>query len=407
MLEPHTLASVQLKQIYNKLQDDESRLIFRQRLMYCLTGNEQYLWEMLAKLDEVYEKRCSSGWDGAGCGNLTSEYNSYWQEGCERNHSSESVYAATKARSYTYRNPMIALKERITESPRPVVMYGAGGSAYEVNKLLREVHGIQPVCLCDSDPAKWGTTRFGMSIITPESLARDHINSYVVISSVMYENEITDYLFKLGFPEDAVFPSCSPDKQYFGLDFFQPCDNEIFVDAGAYDGSTIYEFTSWCADLQYNYTKIYGLEPDPDSIAKARKTVEKNGLHDVVLVDKAAWSDEQEIFLKQAGSGSALSGINVPESGGLYVKTAPIDAIVNDEAVTFIKMDVEGAELEALRGASQTIKKYKPKLAISVYHEPDDIINVLLYINELAPDYRFFLRHHTLIFSETVLYAII
>ncbi len=69
-------------------------------------------------------------------------------------------------------------------------------------------------------------------------------------------------------------------------------------------------------------------------------------------------------------------------------------------------MDIEGAEFDALKGAEKTIKKYKPKLAICVYHNPLDIVNIPLYIKELVPEYKIFLRHYSESSSETVCYAI-
>lgn len=74
--------------------------------------------------------------------------------------------------------------------------------------------------------------------------------------------------------------------------------------------------------------------------------------------------------------------------------------------MTFIKMDIEGAELEALHGCRDTIIKYRPKLAICVYHKPEDIIEIPSYIHEIVPEYKLYLRHHSKDLSETVLYAL-
>ena len=73
---------------------------------------------------------------------------------------------------------------------------------------------------------------------------------------------------------------------------------------------------------------------------------------------------------------------------------------------TFIKMDIEGAELEALRGAQNIIKSNKPKLAICIYHSDQDMIDIIEYIHKLQPDYKIYLRHHSLYEAETVIYCI-
>ena len=93
------------------------------------------------------------------------------------------------------------------------------------------------------------------------------------------------------------------------------------------------------------------------------------------------------------------------ESGNIEVPVADIDSLVNDQ-VTFIKMDIEGSEYEALKGAKNTIKMYKPRLAISVYHKLQDIWDIPKLILELNPNYKLYFRHYSIAEDETVLYAI-
>ena len=69
-------------------------------------------------------------------------------------------------------------------------------------------------------------------------------------------------------------------------------------------------------------------------------------------------------------------------------------------------MDVEGAELESLKGAQKVIQRDKPKLAICIYHKPEDMVEIPLYIKELIPEYKLYIRHHSNYIFETVLYAI-
>ena len=71
-----------------------------------------------------------------------------------------------------------------------------------------------------------------------------------------------------------------------------------------------------------------------------------------------------------------------------------------------IKMDIEGAELDALYGAKNTIRKYKPLLAICVYHKREDMLTIPQYIKSIVPEYRFFLRAYEKTATELVLYAV-
>lgn len=71
-----------------------------------------------------------------------------------------------------------------------------------------------------------------------------------------------------------------------------------------------------------------------------------------------------------------------------------------------IKMDIEGSELRALEGAKQLIQKYKPRLAICIYHRPEDVTDILQYIRTLVPEYKLYIRHHAINQCETVVYAV-
>ena len=99
--------------------------------------------------------------------------------------------------------------------------------------------------------------------------------------------------------------------------------------------------------------------------------------------DKKSWSDDD---------------IKVPVTS--------IDEVLQGERVTFIKFDIEGSELEGLKGARKTIETYHPTLAISIYHKPQDIIELPEYIKGIAPGYRFYLRSYEEDTIETVLYGI-
>jgi hypothetical protein len=108
-------------------------------------------------------------------------------------------------------------------------------------------------------------------------------------------------------------------------------------------------------------------------------------------------------FLSEINS-TVKSKIN--SQGDVTIEVDSIDNILNGEKVTYIKMDVEGAELETLKGGIDSIKKWKPKLAVSMYHKKEDLITIPKLIKEIRPDYSLFLRHHMYITQELVMYAV-
>ena len=125
----------------------------------------------------------------------------------------------------------------------------------------------------------------------------------------------------------------------------------------------------------------------------------------VCLIKKGLWSCEEilNFYENKFNSGSKI--VN-DASGSTTIMTTFVDSILNGGEVTFIKLDIEGSELEALRGASESIRKYHPLLAISVYHKPSDIVDIPTYIKNLVPEYELCLRSYHEENTEIVLYAI-
>ena len=71
-----------------------------------------------------------------------------------------------------------------------------------------------------------------------------------------------------------------------------------------------------------------------------------------------------------------------------------VDCVLQGDPCTLLKMDVEGAEREALAGAAQTIARWKPRLNIACYHRNEDLFALPLQVHALCPDYALYLRHH-------------
>jgi FkbM family methyltransferase len=168
---------------------------------------------------------------------------------------------------------------------------------------------------------------------------------------------------------------------------------EVFVDAGCFDFATSLNFIKWCGG---KYKKIIAFEPDP--IQYPICVENSKNINNAVIYPYGLWNEKATLSFDDTGCITNDLKENIVE-----IKTVKLDDILNGEKATFIKMDIEGAELNALKGAKQTILKYRPKLAICVYHKPEDIWEIPAYILSLRNDYKFYLRHY---WYDTVLYAI-
>lgn len=184
-------------------------------------------------------------------------------------------------------------------------------------------------------------------------------------------------------------------NQYFDHDIIKPIKDEIFVDVGAFNGDTIKEFISF--NPQYRY--IYAFEPDNNNFTELTKNIiniDNITCSNFVLYDKNTYIN----FLENNDSTSSIS-----VELGNKIKSAVAGDIFQLEP-TFIKMDIEGSEIHAIKGFKNTIIKYKPRLAICIYHNIEDFWDIPLYLIKLRSDYKFFVRHHSKRIIESVIYAI-
>lgn len=187
------------------------------------------------------------------------------------------------------------------------------------------------------------------------------------------------------------------EKQYFASDIISVNKEEVFIDCGGFCGETTEEFIQYVAG---KYKKIYLFEPDV-RLSNVAKCKWGGMLDKVEILPYGVGKEENMLSFQAVGDGSG----NFSEDGTEYVKVVKIDDVIK-EKITFIKMDIEGMEVEALTGAQETIKKDKPKLAISVYHKCDDIFAITKQILLYRNDYRIYMRHYTTNFDDTVMYFV-
>lgn len=147
---------------------------------------------------------------------------------------------------------------------------------------------------------------------------------------------------------------------------------------------------------------IVAFEPDPINAEHCRRIAREHNLN-IQLIEAGAYSKDGVLHFNSSGSSMSC----IEENGSISVNIRTIDNVVGDQRVSFIKVDIEGSELEALKGASRCIQRDKPICAISAYHRIGDTIVLLNYLKELVPEYCFALRHYSNSSCETVLYAFI
>lgn len=191
---------------------------------------------------------------------------------------------------------------------------------------------------------------------------------------------------------------------YFPQDIVRLTDHEVFIDCGAYNGDSIAHFMQEVEKQGVSQPeRIIGFEPDADNFEKLK--INTQDLPFCQCEPKGVWY-EDSILRFQSGSGQSSHVSNNGE-GTISISLTSIDNTLAGDNTTFIKMDIEGVELNALQGAAETIKKHHPLLAISVYHKPDDLIVIPQYIKSLNSNYQLYLRSHSPELAyELVLYAI-
>lgn len=341
------LDSEAINKIYDSLGDELSRDIFEYRFMYYITNDNRYLLKTALTCKETL-----------------------------------NVYETIKA------------------FHGKKVIFGAGAWG---KSIARTFFDIEFDCFVDNSTEKQKTGFAGKKVISFNEYIEKYKDGLVLISSRVYNKEIEQQLIGGGVKNIANIGGINDDlsmRSYFDFPLLCKKKREVFVDAGSLDGRTSLLFKKWCGE---SFGKTYAFEPDAKNIVKCRNAFANAGLAEsqYAVIGKGLYDELGTVSFESAGNGA--SSIN--ESGNETINVDRLDNMVNDD-ITFIKMDIEGAEYKALLGSEKTIKKNKPKLAICVYHKPEDIIKLPSLILQYVPDYKFFIRHYSTTQDDTVLYAL-
>ncbi|HRE41335.1 MAG TPA: FkbM family methyltransferase [Ignavibacteria bacterium] len=210
------------------------------------------------------------------------------------------------------------------------------------------------------------------------------------------------YFTAIGIYIDFVIKQYS----YFNDIEISASKNDIVIDGGGCWGDTSLYF----ANEVGNHGKVYSFEFVPKNLNIFRKNLSLNQhLCNVIeVIEKPIWNiSDKKLYYIDNGPASKISFIKNEDFKGETETISIDDFVIRNklEKLNFIKLDIEGAELNALLGGVNAIKKFKPNLAIALYHNPIDFYNIPKFINDLNLGYKFYLKHLTIHKEETILFA--
>jgi len=362
-----------------------------------------------------------------------------------------------------------ALDQILRPHQNRVVIFGCGALGRKAIEKLQEL-GIQPLALCDNNELLWGTVVQGISVLSVQQAAAQFgsnalfliavwnphhwyieteqqlksagvkfITSYAPLFWRFPDNFLSVFLLndlpsKVYEAKDAVLeaenlwaddnslqiyranirwralgdPSHLPprpsENTYFPADIFNVSPNECILDCGAYDGDTL----KLALDRYGSeFAAIYSIEGDAVAFEKLQayaatlpiKIREK--IHPIHCAVGSARTVVR--FTSDGRTGLKRNDIHNRE---IDVQGYPLDEISIAPPVTLIKMDIEGAEYDALLGARNMIARDKPLLAICIYHSQEDIWRIPLLIHSMLPEHSLFLRAYEGDGFQTVVYAV-
>ena len=196
--------------------------------------------------------------------------------------------------------------------------------------------------------------------------------------------------------------------EYFRNGLWKLSDNECFVDGGAYIGDTINQFLS---QVNNKFEKIFSFEYEKENFKILEKNIQnldEKIKNKIFLNNCGIWDKKEEKWCEFFGESDGTEIIDSDKisdkSEKCYLNS--LDNILKNEKVSLIKLDIEGAEIQGIIGAKAIIKEQKPKLAICLYHRPEDLWEIPLLIKNINNDYKFKIVHHGFLnYTDTVLYA--
>lgn len=327
--------------------------------------------------------------------------------------------------------------KRLKSCQKPVVLYGMGDGADKVLSAF-EKYGISASAVIASDDFVRGQSFHGFTVKKLSDVENEFDDFVIALCFASQIPNVMEHILNIAEKHETLVPSVPVfGSKLFDDDFISEYENEIetayalladeqsrrvyknillfyhtgriellneittdkseafneilklngeesYVDLGAYNGDTIDEFLHYTGG---KHGRIIAFEPNKKNFDKLSEHC--RGMANVSLWQLGSYSRNTElVFNNKAGRNSAISDKGVP------TKVATVDTILCGMAAGYIKADVEGADLETLIGMKKTMQQFKPKLNFSAYHRFEDIFRLALYINNVNPEYKIYLRHH-------------
>jgi FkbM family methyltransferase len=349
----------------------------------------------------------------------------------------------------------------ISSTGESYVLFGAGRLGITALAGLRKI-GIEPFAFTDNNPILWDKSVEGLLVVSPQDAVKLFGQKAIFVITVYTSSQVWDQLVPFGIKivsfaelawkyskaflpywamelpykifnqaddveaafklwaddisrreylgqllwrtslDRAVLPNHLPQEDiYFPDDIFTPISSEVFVDCGAYDGDTIREFMK---RKKSSFSQIIAIEPDPvnfQSLNIQNSYLAEEMKNKIILMQYAVGSHKEIVKFNSTGTVASSVG-----QGSYNVECMTLDELLANYKPTFIKMDIEGAELDALKGAQKIIGECPPILAICTYHKQEHLWKIPLLLRSFSDQYNFFLRRYADECWELVCYAV-
>ncbi len=332
-------------------------------------------------------------------------------------------------------------------------VFGTGGCGHEVTKVLTQ-YGKEISYYIDNDTNKHGTDFLGKPVLSIEQAAEKSI--FTLIASY-WARDIAAQLseYKMAYADFSFCVDWDRCKDHFnpkvfdaksalatGLKFFSgedltmylsciryrqtlnPLDlqesniehyhhpkvspeaKDVFIDGGSWQGDTLETLKQSIGDID-----VHCFEPDDENYDILSTLIDQKEYSQATANKLALWSKQHTLkFMASTDTVHTMQARVMDEGDAANEVLVPADSLDNYAASknivpSFFKLDIEGAELQAIEGARATLTHNKPKIALSAYHEPNDIWQIPELVNEINPSYQFYFCHHSQHLFESVVYG--